>query len=220
MSLARRLSLLDWANQNDGWILEDDYSSEYRYAGRPLSALQGLAAKARVIYAGTFSKVLFPALRLGYLVVPPNLIRAFVETRFRTDIHSPTMDQAVLADFMTEGHFVRHLRRMRKLYRERQAILVAAAREQLAGLLEIQPVDGGLHLMGWLPRGVDDVEAWQRALDHGVVTQPLSACCLEPFERGGLLLGFAGVDAAKIHKGVQQLAAALKPPVRPRQAQR
>src|SRR5215211_5883732 len=131
MSLSRRLALLDWARRAGAWVLEDDYDSEYRYAGRPLAALQGLDTDGRVIYLGTFSKVLFPALRLGYLVVPPDLVDAFVNARALLDRHSPILEQVVLADFIAEGHFLRHIRRMRALYAERQAVLLAAADEML-----------------------------------------------------------------------------------------
>ena len=152
MSLNRRLALLEWASASGAWILEDDYDSEYRYAGRPLAALQGLDTAGRVIYAGTFSKVLFPALRLGYLVVPPELVDAFVAARALADRHSPSVTQAALADFIDGGHFARHVRRTRALYAERQAALVHAARRTLGGLLEVAPAEAGMHLMGWLPR--------------------------------------------------------------------
>ncbi len=210
MSLARRLALLNWAKQHEGWIIEDDYSSEYRYAGRPLASLQGLDTAGRVIYVGTFSKVLFPALRLGYIVVPPTRIESFVRTRFSLDIQSAVFDQAVLADFIQAGHFARHIRRMRKLYAERQACLVEAAQRHLRGLLDVQPAPGGMHVIGWLPPGVDDREAARRAREHDVIVIPLSNLCLEPYGRGALLLGYAGVNEREIQAGVKRLAAALK----------
>jgi len=120
MSLAQRLALLEWASQADTWILEDDYDSEYRFSGRPLEALQGLDSTNHVIYLGTFSKVLFPALRLGYLVVPPDLTDVFVAVRLFVDRHVPILEQMALADFMTEGHFTRHIRRMHTVYAERR----------------------------------------------------------------------------------------------------
>ncbi len=164
MSLNRRLALLEWASASGAWILEDDYDSEYRYAGRPLAALQGLDTAGRVIYVGTFSKVLFPALRLGYLVVPPELVDAFVAARALADRHSPSVTQAALADFIDGGHFARHVRRTRALYAERQAALVRAAQRTLGGLLEVAPAEAGMHLMGWLPVGVDDRVAARAAL--------------------------------------------------------
>ncbi len=210
MSLPRRLALLQWAKQHAGWIIEDDYSSEYRYTGRPLASLQGLDTAGRVIYVGTFSKVLFPALRLGYMVVPPTMTESFVRTRFSLDIQSAVFDQAVLTDFIQAGHFARHIRRMRKLYAERQACLIDAAQRHLTGLLDIQPAQGGMHVIGWLPPGVDDREAARRAREHDVIVIPLSNLCLEPYGRSALLLGYAGVNEREIQAGVKRLAAALE----------
>jgi len=214
MSLRRRLALLAWASQTAAWVVEDDYDSEYRYAGRPLAALQGLDSEGRVIYLGTFSKVLFPALRLGYMVVPPDLVDTFAAACALAHRHPPTIEQAVLADFIREGHFARHIRRMRVLYAERQAALVEAARRELAGLLDVRPAEAGMHLVGWLPAGIDDVTAAQRAAAHGVDVQPLSLYSLEGIQRAGLLLGYAAVDTREIRDAVQRLAkalAALKP---------
>lgn len=210
MSLRRRLTLLKWANDNNAWIIEDDYDSEYRYAERPLPALQGLDAAGRVIYAGTFSKVLFPGLRLGYLVVPQDLVDAFVRARMFSDIHPPALEQAVLAEFMAEGHFARHVRRMRALYAERQAALVHAASRELAGLLELAPAAAGMHLVGWLPQGVNDRVAVQRAAAQGVWTSPLSLFGIEPVRHHALLLGYTAVDAREIVAGVHRLARALR----------
>ena len=152
MSLSRRLALLEWARTAGAWVLEDDYDSEYRYAGRPLAALQGLDSDGRVIYLGTFSKVMLPSLRLGYLVLPPDLVDAFVAARAIADRHSPSVDQAALADFIEDGQLERHIRRMRMLYADRQAALIDAARRELGGLLDLTPSEAGMHLVGWLPR--------------------------------------------------------------------
>ncbi|MCA1633812.1 MAG: PLP-dependent aminotransferase family protein [Acidobacteria bacterium] len=214
MSLARRLALIEWASRAGAWILEDDYDSEYRYEGRPLAALQGLDAEGRVIYLGTFSKVLFPALRIGYMVVPADLVAAFCAARALSDRHSPTVEQAVLTDFLEEGHFARHVRRMRALYSSRQAVLVEEARRELKDLLEIETSAAGLHLMGWLPEDMDDRVAARAAEAHGVDAQPLSSFCLGRPRRGGLVLGYAAYDAQEIREGVKRLAAALR--VRPR----
>jgi GntR family transcriptional regulator / MocR family aminotransferase len=210
MALARRLALLEWANRAGAWVLEDDYDSEYRYSGRPLAALQGLDAEGRVIYLGTFSKVLFPALRLGYMVVPPDLIAPFTNARGLASRFSPTIEQAVLADFINEGHFARHIRRMRALYAERQAVLLAAARRELAGLLELRPDPAGIHLVGRLPAHVDDVAVSRAAAAHGVDVQPLSAFCLKRGPHNGLVLGYAGYDEQQIRTGVRQLAVAIR----------
>jgi GntR family transcriptional regulator / MocR family aminotransferase len=209
MSLRRRLALLAWASQAAAWVVEDDYDSEYRYSGRPLAALQGLDSEGRVIYLGTFSKVLFPALRLGYMVVPPDLVDTFAAACALSHQHPPTIEQAVLADFIHEGHFARHIRRMRVLYAEQQAALVEAARRELAGLLDVRPAEAGMHLVGWLPAGIDDVTAAQRAAAHGVGVQPLSLYSIEPLQRAGLLLGYAAVDTRAIREAVHRLAQAL-----------
>jgi GntR family transcriptional regulator/MocR family aminotransferase len=210
MSLGRRLALLEWAGRAGAWILEDDYDSEYRYAGRPLAALQGLDAAGRVIYLGTFSKVLFPGLRLGYLVVPDDLVDAFVAARALTDRHSPSVTQAVLADFIAEGHFARHIRRTRALYAERQAALVEAAARELDGVLRVAPADSGMHLVGWLPPGADDRAASRAAAAAGIEAAPLSAFRLRSAGPSGLLLGYAGLEIGEIRRGVHRLAAALR----------
>jgi GntR family transcriptional regulator/MocR family aminotransferase len=210
MSVSRRLELLAWASRTGAWVLEDDYDSEYRYTGRPLEALQGLDAEGRVIYLGTFSKVLSPALRLGYLVVPPDLVDPFSAARELTDRHSPLVEQAVLARFIAEGHFARHIRRMRTLYAERQDILVEAAAGDLRGLLDVRPAEAGMHLVGWLPDRTDDREAMRRAAARGVEAIALSMYGIEPPARGGLLLGYAAVGEAGIRAGVRRLAAALR----------
>ncbi|GHO60604.1 PLP-dependent aminotransferase family protein [Ktedonobacter robiniae] len=209
MSLARRLALLEWATRTGAWVLEDDYDSEYRYEGRPLAALQGLDNTGRVIYMGTFSKVLLPALRLGYLVVPPALVDTFVQARSIADRHSPSLDQMILTEFMNEGHFARHIRRMKHLYVERQAVLIEAARQKLDGLLQIQPSTTGLHVVGWLPPRRDDRLASQHIQCQGVDTPPLSAYHIAPPQRSGLVLGYAGVEPQAIRTAVEHIARAL-----------
>jgi GntR family transcriptional regulator/MocR family aminotransferase len=210
MSLQRRLALLEWAAAAGVWLLEDDYDSEFHYAGRPLAALQGLDRAGCVIYIGTFSKVLFPALRLGYLIAPPALADAFIHARAAADAHAPALEQAALAEFMREGHFARHIRRMRALYAERQAILLDAAARDLAGLLDVRPDATGMHLLGWLPEGADDRAAAERAGAHGVRVLPLSWLRIEPSERGALLLGYTAADEREIRAGVRRLARALR----------
>ncbi|QIN85306.1 aminotransferase class I/II-fold pyridoxal phosphate-dependent enzyme [Rubrobacter tropicus] len=210
MSLARRLELLRWAGRSSAWILEDDYDSEYRYSGRPLEALQGLDTEGRVIYVGTFSKVLFPSLRLGYLIVPPDLVDAFTAARELSDRQPPGMEQAVLAHFMAEGHFARHVRRTRSLYAERQALLVEEAAKHLSGLLDVPPAGAGMHLVGRLPAGKDDREASRRAAGRGVEAPAISLYGKPSDGRGGLMLGYAAVDEAGIRQGVRRLAQALE----------
>ena len=210
MSLSRRLALLDWARRSQAWVLEDDHDSEYRYTGQPLAALQGLDTEGRVIYVGSFSKILFPSLRIGYMVVPPDLMDAFVAARALIDRGSPSMEQAVLADFIAEGHFVRYIRRVRSIYAARQQALVVAAEQELQGLLEVPAKDSGMHLVGWLPDGVDDHLAYRSAAAHEVEAPPLSTYYMERPGRGGLLLGYTGVSEGEIRDGVRRLATALQ----------
>lgn len=209
MSLGRRLALLEWAKNSDSWIIEDDYDSEFRYAGRPLASLQGLDDTGRVIYIGTFSKTIFPALRLGYMVVPENLVDVIRAARALSDIHSPSIDQAVLTDFIEEGHFARHLRRMRSLYAERQAVLVDAAKKDLAGLLNVRADEAGMHLIGWLPENVSDKIASEKAARQNLETTPLSLYRFESSPDGGLILGYTAFTPGQIKNGVRQLAKAL-----------
>ncbi len=219
MSLARRLALLEWASQSGAWILEDDYDSEYRYAGRPFAALQGLDNEGRVIYIGTFSKVLFPALRIGYVVVPAHLVDAFCNARALVDRHSPTIEQAILADFLGEGHFARHIRRMRALYASRQTALVEALRSETGDLLEVSEAAAGMHLLCLLPEGVDDITVARAAGEHGVDAQPLSSFHLKRPARGGLVLGYAAYDEQEIREGVLKLSRALQTVMRGRKAE-
>lgn len=209
MSLARRLALLEWARRSGAWILENDYDCEYRYAGYPLTALQGLDKHGRVIYIGTFSKVMFPALRLGYMVVPPNLVDSFSSARALIDLNSPTTEQAVLADFISEGHFARHVLRMRKLYAERQAVLVESAAREFAGMIDLPPSEAGMHLIGWLPPNANDYEISQLTLGHGIELPPLSAYSTRPLLRSGLLFGYSALKEVEIRDNIQKLAKLL-----------
>ncbi|NMG10316.1 PLP-dependent aminotransferase family protein [Brasilonema sp. UFV-L1] len=210
MSLNRRLDLLKWARQTNAWIFEDDYNSEYRYQERPLTTLQGLDESDSVIYAGSFSKMLFPSLRLAYVVVPPKLINAFVAARSLIDRYCPIFQQAVLCEFMVEGHFARHIRRMRKLYANRLSALLDASRSQLNGLLDIAATNAGLETIGWLPEDIDDYKATTAAAIYGLEVQPLSTYAMLQQERNGLILGFASVDVSKINQGVELLAFVLQ----------
>src|SRR6202790_5479681 len=163
MGATRRMLLLNWAVRFGAWIIEDDYDSEYRFGSRPIASLQGLDTDGRVIYVGTLSKVMFPALRLGYVVVPKDLIPAFSAARDAADIFSSTLYQAVLTDFIREGHFARHIRRMRMLYMERRRALVNAIQIQMGDMLEVIGAEAGMHLVALLPRGTDDVEVSRKA---------------------------------------------------------
>ncbi len=212
MSLPRRLALLDWANRNSAWILEDDYDSEYRYVARPLAALQGLDKSGRVIYIGTFSKVLFPSLRIGYMVVPPDLIDAFVRARAAVGWCSPIIDQVVLADFISEGHFTRHIRRMRSIYRERQEALIDALRREAGDLVEVHRSDAGIHAIGFLPDHIDDRVVAAEAAAHDVVAHPLSVFFLGEADQAqsGLVLGYGAYNVRQLREGARKLGVALK----------
>ena len=207
MSISRRLALLDWAKRTNAYILEDDYDSEFRFAERPLATLQGLDQADRVIYIGTFSKVLFPSIRIGYLILPPALVDPFLKVRRLIDTHSPMLEQAVLADFIIEGHYIRHLRRMRTLYAERRSALLEAT----ANLpLEIYSPEAGIHCVGWLPNGMDDVTLGNKAADFDLELTPISAFSIKPLVRKGLLLGYGGYNGQEIKNGARRLGALLQ----------
>lgn len=210
MSLQRRLELLEWSSRAGAWVIEDDFDSEYRYSSRPLSSLQGLDSAEQVLYVGTFSKVMFPALRIGYLVLPKRLVRAFCIARQTMDFCPPYLSQAAMADFIEEGHFVRHVRRMRRIHSERQSIMIDTVRREFGDTLEIANTDSGLNLVLWLPPKVDDVEIQRRAWSEGIFTFPVSSIFYTtPNARSGLFLGFAGLTPQKIRSGVRGLRIAM-----------
>ncbi len=206
MSASRRLELLDWARRHDSWIIEDDYDSEYRFASRPLGALQGMDDSERVIYIGTFSKVLFPALRLGYLVVPHSLLARFLHHRDALDLFSPTLYQSALSDFIAEGHFARHLRRMRATYQQRRDALTRGIRHRLGHRLHIVNAEAGMHLCAWFDPPVDDVAIVKRAAQRGLSPIALSTCFVDAPSRSGLVLGFGGSSEAQISRAVNILS--------------
>jgi GntR family transcriptional regulator / MocR family aminotransferase len=212
MSLEQRLALLQWAQEANAWIVEDDYDSEYRFGSRPVEALQGLDQAKRVIYIGTFSKVLFPAIRLGYLVAPAALMELFAHAQRFQNIHPPILEQMALADFLVEGHFVRHLRRMRVRYAARLQALLTAIRSECDDLLEIHVPAAGMHVSGWLPPGMADTEIEQRAARQGIEVVALSTMSRQPMPRGGLVLGFAACSEQDIEEGVRILARVLREP--------
>jgi GntR family transcriptional regulator/MocR family aminotransferase len=209
MSMGRRNALLAWARKHESWVVEDDYDSELRYAGHPFPSLQGLAPD-RVVYLGTFSKILFPSLRLGYAIVPDVLVPAFCGARLLMDRHSPSADQHVLAAFIAEGHLDRHIRRIRSVYADR--------RTQLLGMLErwipknlgwLQPSDQGMHLVLWLAQGIDDVLLASRAMEAGVAVRAVSSMYSEGNGRSGLVLGLGGFSNDQMKSAVQRLAAIM-----------
>jgi GntR family transcriptional regulator/MocR family aminotransferase len=215
MTAARRFALLEWAAHRGGWILEDDYDSEYRYVSRPLGALQGMDAHERVIYVGTFSKVLFPAVRVGYLVVPLSLRQRFLDAREAFDLLSPTLYQAVLAEFLREGHFARHLRRMRGLYQGRRTALLAGLARHCGASLTIHNADAGLHVAVLLSGGLDDREVLRRMAGRGLTATALSTCYATTARRNGLLLGFGGSTEPRLLEATRVLGEILRGPSLP-----
>ena len=206
MSASRRLQLLEWAERSNAWVIEDDYDSEYRYESMPIASLQGLDSNSRVVYIGTFSKVLFPSLRLGYIVVPPDLVQSFLSIRLAMDISPSYFFQSVLADFITEGHFSRHLRRMRVIYRERRAVLIDSLRNEFRFGADISGGQAGMHLAVTL-KGVNDCEVAARAAKQNLWLVPLSSSYLHKPLRQGFILGFGSTSADEIPTAVHKLRA-------------
>jgi len=210
MSLPRRLALLQWATRARAWVVEDDYDSEFRYGARAVPCLHGLDVDGRVIYVGSFSKTLFPALRLGFVIVPSDLRERLVTARAAADQHPPTIDQAVMTDFLVEGHFARHVRRMRMAYRERLEALRAAAERSCGGVLRVRPVQTGLHALADLD-GVDAARVSLEAVKRGVEAAPVSAYFAGKEPRiNGLVLGFAAVRPDAVRRGMEKLAMAIE----------
>jgi GntR family transcriptional regulator/MocR family aminotransferase len=205
MSASRRLQLLDWAQSSGSWIIEDDYDSEYRYGSLPMASLQGLDTNSRVIYIGTLSKVLFPSLRLGYIVVPTDLVERFLAVRRAMDLGPPTFFQEVLADFIREGHFARHLRRMRVLYGELGRVLVESINQELGDQVEVFGGEAGMHLAVTLRGGGHDLEIAARAARQNLWLLPLSTSYLGDVVRPGFILGFGSTTAAEIPAAVRKL---------------
>ena len=205
MSASRRLQLLEWSHSSGSWIIEDDYDSEYRYENMPIASLQGLDRGSRVVYIGTFSKVLFPSLRLGYIVIPPDLIERFLVVRLTIDISPPTFLQTVLADFIREGHFSRHIRRMRLLYRDRRSALLESLKNDLGIAVNVTGEQAGLHLSVTLPHGFRDHEITERALQQRLWLAPLSASYLERPAQQGFILGFSNTSSDEIPRAVRKL---------------
>jgi GntR family transcriptional regulator / MocR family aminotransferase len=210
MSASRRLQLLNWAQSTGAWIIEDDYDSEFRYEGAPIASLQGLDRYSRVIYVGTFSKVLFPSVRVGYVVIPPDLVDRFVAVRQAMDIFPSNLHQQVLSDFINQGHFERHIRRMRSIYQERRNALVESLHKDLAGTLKVLTGSAGLHLTVMLQEQGSDVAISTRAARQNLWLWPLSICYMGPIPRQGFILGFGGIPVDEMPKAVRRLRAALR----------
>lgn len=207
MSMPRRQALLAWAARSGAWIIEDDYDSEFRYAGRPLASLQGLDRQGTVIYVGTLSKVLFPGLRLGFAVVPPSLVDAFRGARFLTDRSPPTLHQSIVADFMQQGFLTSHIRRMRQRYREARDILVSALERLLSDVADIEVPECGIQLVLHFRKPVSDVAIADAARASGIVVKPVSPHYVRAPVRHGLVLGFSGFDNRQLRSAAGNLAA-------------
>jgi GntR family transcriptional regulator / MocR family aminotransferase len=210
MPVERRLSLLNWASEAGAFVIEDDYDSEYRFEGRPIPALQGLDKKGSVIFLGSFSKVLFPALRLGYVVLPSRLLDPVLALRIAVDFYPPALIQATLCDFMTQGHLGRHIRKMREMYANRLGVLQDTARRYLGGLLDISPVRAGLSTVGFLRNGMSSRKAERAAVESGIEVLGLHRFALQAKCTEGLLMGFAAFAESEIGQAIVNLAAALK----------
>lgn len=205
MSASRRFQLLNWAQSSGAWIIEDDYDSEYRFESQTVSSLQGLDQNSRVIYIGTFSKVLFPSLRLGYIVIPPDLVDRFIAVRTTMDIFPPYLFQEVLTDFLQEGHFARHIRKMRLLYKERCTALVESIQDQFGSTLEVHGEKAGMHLAVTLPPGCSDMEIAVRAAGQGLWLYPISPNYLGSNPRQGFILGYGSTPVTEIPDKVRKL---------------
>jgi GntR family transcriptional regulator / MocR family aminotransferase len=210
MSAARRLQLLEWAHSSNAWIVEDDYDSEYRYESMPVASMQGLDPGSRVIYIGTFSKVLFPSLRLGYIVIPPALVSRFLAVRRANDLFPSHLYQAALADFISAGHFTRHIRKTRQLYAERRTALAQALSSDFGSTIEILGSEAGMHLVVTLPAGLSDRKIAARAAQEGLWLWPLSSAYVGANVRQGFILGFGGTKADDMLAQVRRLRKAIR----------
>jgi GntR family transcriptional regulator/MocR family aminotransferase len=206
LPMGRRVALLNWAQQSGAILLEDDCDSEFRYSSRPLAALKALDVTDNVIYVGTFSRILLPSLRLGYLILPDALVSPIVAIRSLTDRHPPPIEQLLVAEFMLNGHFSTHVRRMRKLYADRQQMLVTALRREFDQLFDIRPAGAGMHIIGWLPLGWSDLELARQAAERGLILRPLSPFYYRRQPRPGVMLGHAGVTSGQLRSGIRLLS--------------
>lgn len=209
LGLQRRLELLSWAERRKAWIAEDDFDGEYRYSGRPLPPLRSLDRAGRVAYFSSFSKLLFPALRLSFLVLPASLVEATERIIDRVSIRAPLLGQGALARFIADGHLATHLRRTRQLYAGRREALLEAAARDLAGLMTIAPDPGGMHVIampvGALAKSFDDVAVMAAAAAAGLIVQPLSVCYAGRARQHGLILGYAGTPETEIDRALVKL---------------
>src|SRR6266702_3395328 len=210
MSLQRRTGLLDFARAHNAFIFEDDYDAEFRFAGPPLPSLQGIDNASRVIYAGTVSKILCPSLRLGYIVAPEQLVDSFVKIRSAMDQHSSPIEQATLARFITDGFFLSHIKRMRKIYAERRDFFIKQFNELLGGRFTLQVPEAGLNVVAWLKREEDFAAIKRITVDIGVRPPPLSFFCNQAKLKPAFVFGFAAWTLTQIRESLVKLASALR----------
>ena len=209
MSLARRTALIDFARERDAYIFEDDHNSEFRFTGPPLPCLQGLDNSGRVIYAGTMSKILYASLRLGYLLAPEQLVEPMIKIRAVMDQHSPAIDQATLARFLTERYFLSHIKRMRKLYSDRRDFFIEQFNKLLSEYFTLQIAEAGLHFVAWLRRKEDLPLVTRVCAEIGIRPSPLSSCFINTELKPALTFGFAAWSRAQIREGLTKFASAL-----------
>lgn len=209
LTLDRRLQLLDWARSETSMIVEDDYDSEYRYHGHPLPSVQGLEPEGRVLYMGTFSKVLFPSLRIGYLVVPQSLSEVFARAKWLADRHTAMLEQYALADFIREGHLDRHIRRMRSLYNRRRQVLVTEFLKHLGKKITVQGENAGMHILVRLHSRFSSDEIVKRAAQRGVAIRSAESLYLKAGGRNEFVFGYANLTETQIRAGVEILAGVL-----------
>jgi len=210
MSATRRLLLLNWAQNTGAWIIEDDYDSEFRFDTRPIASLQGLDVNSRVIYVGTFSKMLFPSMRVGYIVVPRDLVALFEAVRFATDIFPPYLYQEMLADFIEGGHLAQYIRKMRRIYGERREVLVKSIREEFGDFLKVHGAPAGMHVSVSLPEGFDDAEISQRAAKQNLLLWPLSPYYAGKKPLNGFVLGFGSTATEQIAEAVRRMRTVVR----------
>lgn len=210
MSLSRRKALIEFAHERDAYIFEDDHNSEFRYTGPPLPCLQGMDDRGRVIYSGTLSKILYPSLRLGYILAPEKLVEPIIKIRAVTDQHSPAIDQATLARFLSEGYFLSHIKRMRKLYSDRREYFIEQFNELLGEYFKLEIPDAGLHFVAWVRKKKALAAIMSACEEVGIRPTPLSSCFIAAELEPALTFGFAAWTRKQIREGLKQFAAALQ----------
>jgi GntR family transcriptional regulator/MocR family aminotransferase len=209
MTMSRRLALMNWASRTGALIVEDDCDSEFRYSSRPLAPLKGLDAEGLVAYIGTFSRILLPSMRLGYLILPSKLVQPILAIRALGDRHPPPLEQWLVADFFAKGHFTAHVRRMRKLYAYRQNNLIALFRKHLSDWLDVRPAGAGMNVVGWLRPNIDDIAVAKKANSVGIMVRPMSIYYYVRPTRPGLLVGHSAVTSGHLRAGIRALETIL-----------